>query len=81
MSKKNILVTGGEGFIGSHLCENLVNNGHKVTALVQYNSFNSWGWLDHIPPETKKKLNIVLGDVRDSYGIKKIVIDGVIVLR
>ena len=51
-----VLVTGSEGFIGSHLIEALVKNKYKVRALVLYNSFNSWGWLDSLSPEIKKKL-------------------------
>ena len=60
-----ILVTGADGFIGSHLTESLVKAGHAVTALVQYNSFDSWGWLDKLPIETKKSINVISGDVRD----------------
>lgn len=60
---KKILVTGADGFIGSHLCENLIENGFSVRALTLYNSFNSWGWLDkskHI-----NKIEIISGDIRD----------------
>ncbi|MFM7390630.1 MAG: NAD-dependent 4,6-dehydratase LegB [Vampirovibrionales bacterium] len=59
------LVTGAEGFIGSHLCEALVQAGWRVRALVQYNSFNQWGWLSHSP--VKASLEVVLGDVRDPH--------------
>ncbi|AEA80596.1 UDP-glucose 4-epimerase [Candidatus Pelagibacter sp. IMCC9063] len=59
----NILVTGSEGFIGSHLVEKLLNVGHKVKALVLYNSFNSAGWLDHL--KNNKNLKIIFGDIRD----------------
>lgn len=59
-----ILVTGADGFIGSHLCELMVSLGYDVRALVQYNSLNSWGWLDQSP--IKNKIEIVSGDVRDS---------------
>ena len=62
---KKIFITGAEGFIGSHLVEFLVNKNFKVKALVQYNSFNSWGWLDNLEKKIKKKIDVVLGDVRD----------------
>jgi dTDP-glucose 4,6-dehydratase len=65
-----ILVTGAEGFIGSHLAEELVRRGHDVRAFIQYNSFNSWGWLDSLPRETKENLDVFAGDVRDPYGVK-----------
>ena len=64
-----ILVTGAEGFIGSHLIENLVTKGHEVTALILYNSFNSYGWLEYIEKDILKKINIVSGDVRDFQSI------------
>ena len=60
---KKILVTGADGFIGSHLCENLIKNGFKVKALTLYNSFNSWGWLDQ--SKYSKKMEIISGDIRD----------------
>ena len=62
----NILVTGADGFIGSHLVEKLVKLGHKVTCLVKYNSFGSNGWLDHIDKKIYKELKIISGDIRDS---------------
>ena len=65
-----ILVTGAEGFIGSHLTELLVNEGYDVRAMVQYNSFNSWGWIDTFDEEIKNKLDIFLGDVRDPNGVR-----------
>tara|TARA_B100001989_G_scaffold151451_1_gene107959 strand:- start:983 stop:1975 length:993 start_codon:yes stop_codon:yes gene_type:complete len=68
-----VLVTGSEGFIGSHLVEQLVRKKFQVKALVLYNSFNSWGWLDTIPEETKKKIDIILGDIRDNDLIDKII--------
>lgn len=67
---KTILVTGADGFIGSHLCESLVQKGYKVRALVNYNSFNSWGWLDHSP--FAKDMEIIAGDVRDPFFCKSI---------
>jgi dTDP-glucose 4,6-dehydratase len=60
-----ILVTGADGFIGSHLVEKLVKLGHKVSCLVKYNSFGSNGWLDHIDKKIYKELNIISGDIRD----------------
>ena len=63
---KNILITGSEGFIGSHLTELMVRKGYNVTALVLYNSFGSWGWLEDLPKEIKKELNVKLGDVTDT---------------
>ena len=70
LSGKKILVTGSDGFIGSHLTEELVRRGYDVRAFVYYNSFNSWGWLDHSDPEIKKSLDVVAGDVRDPFGVK-----------
>jgi dTDP-glucose 4,6-dehydratase len=66
----SVLVTGADGFIGSHLVEELVISGYKVTAFVQYNSFNSWGWLDNCKPEIKGKFTVVAGDIRDPHGVK-----------
>tara|TARA_B110000503_G_C7167009_1_gene422420 strand:+ start:788 stop:1783 length:996 start_codon:yes stop_codon:yes gene_type:complete len=62
---KKIFITGSEGFIGSHLVELLVRKKFKVKALVQYNSFNTWGWLDNLDRNIIKKVDVVLGDVRD----------------
>lgn len=66
-----ILVTGADGFIGSHLTEELVRQGYDVRAFVYYNSFNSWGWLDHSPKEIKDSLDIFSGDIRDPFGVKE----------
>jgi NAD dependent epimerase/dehydratase len=66
-----ILVTGADGFIGSHLTERLLNNGHTVRAFVLYNSFNSWGWLDYAPRKIHDNLEIFPGDVRDPHGVKE----------
>lgn len=64
-NKKKVLITGADGFIGSHLTEALIEAGHDVRALVQYNSFNSWGWLDEVA-DINNKCEIVAGDVRDA---------------
>ncbi len=71
LKNKKILVTGADGFIGSHLTEELVRKGCNVRAFVFYNSFNSWGWLDHSLPEIKKSLDIFSGDIRDPHGVKE----------
>lgn len=64
-----ILVTGADGFIGSHLTEALVKKGHSVRAFVFYNSFNSWGWLDHAPVDIRKSIDVFAGDIRDPRGV------------
>jgi len=69
MSK--VLVTGADGFIGSHLTEELVRLGYDVRAFVYYNSFNSWGWLDHSPPHIKDQIEVFPGDIRDPHGVKE----------
>ena len=69
MSK--ILVTGADGFIGSHLTEELVKKGYEVRAFVLYNSFNTWGWLDTLSKEILDKIEIFQGDVRDPNGVKE----------
>ena len=66
-----ILVTGAEGFIGSHLVELLLKKKFKVKALVLYNSFNSWGWLENINFEFKNNLEVVLGDIKDKENFTK----------
>ena len=66
-----ILVTGADGFIGSHLTEALVREGYKVRAFVYYNSFNSWGWLDQCAPDVKGKFEVFSGDIRDPHGVKE----------
>ncbi len=65
-----ILVTGADGFIGSHLTERLVRAGHDVRAFVFYNSFNSWGWLDSLDKDVKDGLDVFAGDVRDPVGVR-----------
>ena len=68
-----ILVTGADGFIGSHLTEGLGSAGADVTALAQYNSFDSHGWLDDLPDQIRKNVNLVRGDVRDAAFISRLV--------
>lgn len=65
------MVTGADGFIGSHLVEELVKKGHKVKAFVYYNSFNTWGWLDTLPKEIMKSVEIFQGDIRDPNGVEE----------
>ena len=67
----NVLITGADGFIGSHLTEALVRAGHNVRAFVLYNSFGSWGWLDHCGADVKGKFEVFAGDVRDPHGVKQ----------
>ena len=71
--KKRVLVTGADGFIGSHLVESLVSNDYEVKALSQYNSFNNWGWLEDI--NCKNKVEVISGDVRDFHNCKDITKD------
>jgi NAD dependent epimerase/dehydratase len=68
--KEKILVTGAGGFIGSHLVETLVGQGYDVRAFVHYNSFNSWGWLDHCDQKVKDAIEVFSGDVRDPNGVR-----------
>jgi len=69
MSK--VLITGADGFIGSHLTEELIRRGHSVKAFVYYNSFNSWGWLDTLPKEILNEIDVFTGDIRDPYGVRE----------
>lgn len=71
ISNKKVLVTGADGFIGSHLVEGLLREGCKVKAFVYYNSFNSWGWLDTFPRDILRKIEIFTGDIRDPNGVRK----------
>lgn len=64
-----ILVTGADGFIGSHLVERLIELGYTVKAFIYYNSFNSWGWIDSFKKEIKKEIEIFSGDIRDPNGV------------
>lgn len=70
LKQKKTLVTGADGFIGSHLVETLVREGHQVRAFVLYNSFNSWGWLDQAPEEVRSSLEVFAGDIRDPHGVR-----------
>ncbi len=70
LAGKKILVTGADGFIGSHLTEHLVRAGADVRAFVYYNSFNSWGWLDESASDIKAELDVFAGDVRDPHGVR-----------
>lgn len=68
---ETVLVTGADGFIGSHLVEELVKLGFRVRAFTLYNSFNSWGWIDSFPKSLQKKIDIFPGDIRDPNGVMK----------
>lgn len=67
---KRILVTGADGFIGSHLTEHLIRRGCDVRAFVQYNSLGAWGWLEAIAPDLRRDLDVFAGDIRDPYGVR-----------
>lgn len=71
LQNKKILVTGADGFIGSHLVEYLVNQGYQVKAFCFYNSFNSWGWLDSFDKNLLDKIEIFTGDIRDPNGVRE----------
>lgn len=70
-----VLVTGADGFIGSHVTESLVREGYDVKAFVYYNSFNSWGWLDHCQQDVKGGFEVFSGDIRDPHGVRKAMSD------
>ena len=76
---KKVLVTGADGFIGSHLTESLLEKGYDVKAFTMYNSFNTWGWLDTLPKEKLDQIEIFSGDVRDPNGVREAMkgVDGV----
>ena len=65
------LVTGADGFIGSHLVEHLIDKGLEVKAFTYYNSFNTWGWIDSFPKEKQKQIEIFSGDIRDPNGVRQ----------
>ena len=69
--QKSVLVTGADGFIGSHLTEALVELGYKVRAFSFYNSFNTWGWLDTLPKEKLNEIEVFTGDIRDPNGVRE----------
>jgi len=71
MNKQSTLITGADGFIGSHLTEAFVRAGHKVRAFVLYNSLNSWGWLDQCASDVKGQFEVFSGDIRDPHGVKE----------
>ena len=81
MVKPKVLVTGSDGFIGSHLTEALVREGYTVRAFVLYNSFNSWGWLDNCDKDVKGNFEVFSGDIRDPHGVKKAMQDCELVMH
>lgn len=81
LTARRILVTGADGFIGSHLVEHLVRAGYNVRAFVLYNSFNSWGWLDTVDADIKASLDVVAGDIRDQAGVRAAMRDCDVVLH
>ncbi|GFI30569.1 GDP-6-deoxy-D-mannose reductase [Lachnospiraceae bacterium] len=68
---KKVLVTGADGFIGSHLTESLLEKGYEVKAFAYYNSFNTWGWLDSLSQEQLKEIEVFTGDIRDPNGVRE----------
>lgn len=68
---KKVLVTGADGFIGSHLTESLLEKGYDVKAFAYYNSFNNWGWLDSLPSDKLKEIEVFTGDIRDPNGVRE----------
>lgn len=68
-ANKQVLITGADGFIGSHLVERLLEEGAQVRAFVYYNAFNRWGWLDSFPKDQLRRIGIFCGDIRDPYGV------------
>ncbi|SMO60957.1 NAD-dependent 4,6-dehydratase LegB [Solitalea koreensis] len=70
LKNKKVLITGADGFIGSHLVERLIDEGAKVKAFAYYNSFNSWGWMDTFPKEKLEQIDVFTGDVRDPNGVR-----------
>lgn len=72
---KKVLITGAEGFIGSHLVERMIELGANVKAFVLYNSFNNWGWIDTFNSHIKKEINVFTGDIRDENSVRKAIED------
>ncbi|MCO4293107.1 NAD-dependent 4,6-dehydratase LegB [Solitalea sp. MAHUQ-68] len=70
LKDKKVLITGADGFIGSHLVEQMIQEGARVKAFTYYNSFNSWGWLDSFPKELLSQIEVFSGDIRDPYGVR-----------
>lgn len=70
-----VLITGADGFIGSHLTEELVHHGYTVKAFVLYNSFNTWGWLDTLPGSVMENVEVFQGDIRDPHGVEQAMAD------
>lgn len=81
LTEKRILITGADGFIGSHLVEKLVEQDIAVTAFVYYNSFNRWGWLDSLPQSVKDKIRVCAGDIRDFHAVRSAMHDCQIVVH
>lgn len=75
LKNKKVLITGSEGFIGSHLVERFLKEDCEIKAFVYYNAFNSRGWLDSLPKESIEKLEVFLGDIRDPYAVREAVKD------
>lgn len=71
LNKKSVLITGSDGFIGSHLTEEMVKQGYKVKAFIYYNSFNNWGWLESLSREILSEIEIFQGDIRDPNGVRE----------
>ena len=67
---QTVMVTGADGFIGSHLTEELVKKGEKVKAFCYYDSFGKWGWLDTLPQDIKNEIEVFMGDIRDPNGVR-----------
>ena len=74
-----VAVTGGDGFIGSHLVERLVADGHRVRAMALYSAVGSWGWLDHLPPDVMARVDVVSTDVRDPRAVREFIGDASVV--
>jgi dTDP-glucose 4,6-dehydratase len=81
LKNKRVLITGADGFIGSHLTEQLVKEGAKVKAFVYYNAFNSWGWLDTLPRPILGEIEVFAGDVRDASCVESATKDSDVVFH